>query len=132
MPTNRIQYAELAWWRSGNAGVCKTSMRGFDSPPGLKMELIDNYKYFIHSILFIGPGLLFVIMGTKVFITKDVWIKGRHNIGKIAQVWGLFFIISGLILSTLLFLIRINYSYKREVNLERLFVPPSEVIVLPK
>ena len=24
-----------AWWRSGNAGVCKTSMRGFDSRPGL-------------------------------------------------------------------------------------------------
>ena len=27
-----------SWWRSGNAGVCKTSMRGFDSRPGLTGE----------------------------------------------------------------------------------------------
>ncbi len=26
----------LAWWRSGNASVCKTDMRGFDSRPRLK------------------------------------------------------------------------------------------------
>lgn len=25
----------LSWWRSGNASVCKTDTRGFDSPPGL-------------------------------------------------------------------------------------------------
>jgi hypothetical protein len=29
-----------SWWRSGNAEVCKTSMRGFDSRPGLTYEHI--------------------------------------------------------------------------------------------
>lgn len=26
----------MAWWRSGNAAVCKTAIRGFDSRPRLK------------------------------------------------------------------------------------------------
>ncbi len=35
-----------AWWRSGNAAVCKTAMRGFDSRPRLLnaevVELVDT------------------------------------------------------------------------------------------
>lgn len=33
-----IGYSKMIRWRSGNAGVCKTSMRGFDS----RTDLIDN------------------------------------------------------------------------------------------
>ena len=29
-------HKSLAWWRSGNAAVCKTAMRGFNSRPRLK------------------------------------------------------------------------------------------------
>ena len=30
-----------SWWRSGNAAVCKTAMRGFDSRPGLTYIACD-------------------------------------------------------------------------------------------
>ena len=36
-----------AWWRSGNAAVCKTAMRGFDSRPRLK-------KFPIREIFYVG------------------------------------------------------------------------------
>jgi hypothetical protein len=49
----------LARWRSGNAVVCKTSMHGFDSRPGLKIRkalFLQGFSYFEargHSL----PGL---------------------------------------------------------------------------
>lgn len=33
----------MATWRSGNAGVCKTSMRGFDSRRGLTILCVPLY-----------------------------------------------------------------------------------------
>ncbi len=32
---NNVIFYLLAWWRSGNAAVCKTAMREFDSRPCL-------------------------------------------------------------------------------------------------
>ena len=33
-----IPHFNKAWWRSGNAAVCKTAMRGFDSRPRLNVR----------------------------------------------------------------------------------------------
>lgn len=46
-------------WRSGNASVCKTDMRGFDSRPHLQMEkhtsnIIDIDKVFIKNYIVIA------------------------------------------------------------------------------
>ena len=39
---------ELARWRSGNAAVCKTAMRGFDSRPGLT-RIVLSFELIVYS-----------------------------------------------------------------------------------
>ena len=37
-----VKLQQLAQWRSGNAGVCKTSMQGFDSPLCLIKQILGQ------------------------------------------------------------------------------------------
>ena len=60
----------MARWRSGNAGVCKTSMRGSDSLPRLMY-----YVYILYS-----PRFNFTYKGMTSDIDRRI---NEHNAGKV-------------------------------------------------
>lgn len=42
----------MAQWRNGNAAVCKTAIRGFDSHLRLRMKVYHSRKYLLNEFLF--------------------------------------------------------------------------------
>ncbi len=51
----------MARWRSGNAGVCKTFMQGFESPPRLNM----NTEHFLGQIFGVEVVTITTVLGIE-------------------------------------------------------------------
>lgn len=69
-----LEYPCLTRWRSGNAVVCKTSMRGFDSRSRLpKMASRNNPQ------IKVGPDLIGVGIGIMVFKNGQVLLSKRKQ-----------------------------------------------------
>ena len=75
-------------WRSGNAAVCKTAMRGFDSRSGLKMfknltnfdhqrnkkEAVGFYISYLVFIVLLGATIQAVLIQLSLF-SLEAWVK---------------------------------------------------------
>ncbi|EKD62788.1 MAG: hypothetical protein ACD_52C00057G0008 [uncultured bacterium] len=78
----------MTGWRSGNAAVCKTAMRGFDSRSGLTMfknltnfayqrnkkEAVAFYLAYLVFIILLGATIQGILIRLSLF-TLDFWIK---------------------------------------------------------